>query len=633
MRKKFLVHLIIGIVLCSGFPQVGEAQTFNPSSPPPFISDSLQSEQSLLPDTIKLRYFYLSDITTYYDYTDTTLNNFFHHYDPVKRRAIDYLNLGNAGSAARNMQYEDKPYIGFDTGMNQYDVYNYKLADFRFFENNVPLTDVFFSPVGGQQNFVIRSDFARNFSDNTSLSLNYRRIRQAGFYTNQLTKITNFGASIRYKGLNDRLTGFVSMISNVNEEAHNGGISNKTELNDFLNRFNISTFIQDGQTRYQQKLYSLINYYQLNQPQESKVSLLLRYDIAIDRRYYKYTDATLDMTNDTLFYDQFLREKRGIRNYIRVNKIRNAFYAYAGDGDRLDIRGGLVYDRYSINETGIESGFNNAYIDFQGDVPITSSLAIQSEAKLGLLDGAGDFFAKGSLNIDVGRWIELNGGASFFRYTPNLIQRSLVINGLRQQFWKSDFTKPIGSTFFGSFSIPLLRLKGDVKQSLVTNALYYNRESLPTQFDGIFSATTLTLANEFRIGKVGMENYLLFQVFSENIYNLPTLFSKHNLHIQGYLFKRALFARLGTEVRLTPSYEGAAFNPVIGNFYQSEDGEVLDFYPMTDIYITGKIQQFRFFLRFENIVNLLENEVQFQTVNHPQFDYKFRFGVSWMLLN
>jgi len=632
MTKKYLFRIILSFALVGGCVLIGFSQGRNTSAPPSFVPDSLQSDLgSKLPDTIKLKYFYLSDIKTYYDFTDSTLDNFFHQYDPAKRRDIDYLNLGNAGTAARNMQFESKPYIGFDSGLNQYDLYNYKLEDFRFFENNVPLTDVFFTPVGGQQNFVIRSDFARDFSDNTSISLNYRRIRQEGFYTNQLTKITNFGISVKYKGLNDRLTGFVSMISNVNEEGNNGGVLADSLFADplYADRVNIPVAIADGQTRYQQKLYSLTNYFQLNKPKESNVQLLLRYDFALDRRYYKYTDPTTETDQDALYYGQFLLEDRGVRSYTRINRLRNAFYAYVGDGKKLDIRGGIVYDRYSIDETGLDSGFDNVFLDFQGDVPITKSLTILSEAKLGLLDGSGDFLAKGSLKIDVGKWIELNGGASFYRYTPSLTQRSVVINGL--QLWQNDFTKPIGSDFFGEFSIPLLKLKGKVNQSLITNMLYYDEEALPQQLDDIFSATSLTLSNEFRVWKIGMENYMLFQVFSDNIFKLPTFHSKHNLHIQGYLFKRALFARFGAEIRLTPAYEGAQFNPIIGSFYQSD--ETLDFYPMTDIYFTGKIKQFRFFVRFENIVNRFEDKVQFQTVNYPQFDYKMRIGVSWLLFN
>ena len=633
MRISELVRISLVLTLLYAFCTTAIGQGRTDRGMPSFAQNRQDSVVSTLPDTIELKYFYLSDITKYYDYKDSTLDNFFHHYDPAKRRAIDYVNLGNAGSAARNMVFETNPYIGFNSGMNQYDLYNFVLVDFRFFENNVPLTDVYFTPVGGQQNFVIRSDFARNFSDNTSLSLNYRRIRQQGFYINQLTKTTNFGASIRYKRLNDRLTGFVSMISNVNEEAHNGGVSDRTLFADplYSNRATIPTFLGDGQTRYQQKQYSLINYYQLNTPEKSKVQYLLRHDLVIDRRYYKYTDETTNTEFDSTFYGQFLIEDRGIRTYTKVNKIRNAFYAYISDGDQLDVRAGLVYERFSIDETGFDSSFDNSYLDFQGDVPISRSLSIKSEAQLGLLDAVGDFRAQGSLNIDLGKWIELSGGASFYRFTPSLVQRSLVINGLRLPSWENDFSKPIGSDFFGEFSIPLLRLKGRLKQSLITNAIYFDTEGSPAEFDDIFSATSLTLENEFRVRKFGMENYLMVQVFNDNIYHLPVLHSKHNVHIQGYLFKRALFARLGAEVRLTPAYDGVLFSPVMGNFYQSE--ESLDFYPMTDVYMTGKIKKFRFFLRFENVVNLIEDDVQYQVVNHPQFDFKFRFGVSWLLLN
>ena len=123
MMKKYLVKLIVMSALTVALVQSGSTQNRNTSNPPSFVPDSLRGKVGpKLPDTLKLQYFYLSDITKYYDFVDSTLDNFFHQYDPAKRRPIDYLNLGNAGSAARNMQFESNPYIGFSSGMNQYDL-------------------------------------------------------------------------------------------------------------------------------------------------------------------------------------------------------------------------------------------------------------------------------------------------------------------------------------------------------------------------------------------------------------------------------------------------------------------------------------------------------------------------------
>jgi len=593
-----------------------------------------------LPDTIILRYFKLSDITTFYDFKDSTLDNFFHQYDPAKRRWIDYQNLGNAGSASRSQIYDSNPYVGFDVGLNQYDLYNFELDDFRFYENNTPMTNVFFTPVGGQQNFVIRSDFARSFNDGTSISLNYRRLRQEGFYTNQLTKTTNFGTSLRYQSENKRYTGFLSMISNVNEEGQNGGIKHDTfymtpQLND---RKNVTIISDDAGTRHQQKQYSLINYYQLNKPTKNTIQYLLRYDLAFDNRYYKFTDPVTNTETDSTEYgDLFAFEDRGIRFYNKVNKISNKFYAYMSDGEKLNIRVGLVYDRYNIDEQGLKSGYNNLFADFKGDVPITKSIAIKSSGQLGLGDGVGDFKLRGSLNLNLGSWIDINGGTAFYRYTPDLISRSLVINGNR--LWDNtnnnenniDLAKPVGSDLFGEFEIPKLKIKGRIKQSLVTNAIYYDTTSMVRQAEDIFSSTSISIANEFKFWKLGMENYALFQIFSDNIYNLPTLHTKHNIHITGYLFKKALYARLGAEIRLTPSHTGADFSPVAGSFRQSN--ETIEFYPMTDFYFTAKVKTFRLFLRFENLNGLWQDRVAYQIAHYPQFDFKLRFGVSWLLLN
>ncbi|MEE9437860.1 MAG: putative porin [Saprospiraceae bacterium] len=631
MKSRFVV--LLGLYLCISINST--SAQIDRSGRRDQQDSSAQSDstdtKSTLPDTLVLQYFKMDDITKLYEYKDSTLDNYYHQYDPAKRRDIDYLNLGNSGSAARSMIYMSAPYIGYSSGLNQYDLYNLELDDFRFLENNVPFSDVSFSPLASQQNFVIKSDFSKSFSDGTSLSINYDRIRQVGFYTNQLTKITNFGGSLRYKSKNERYTGFLSMISNIAEEQNNGGIVTDTLFGKSLynNRLDIPVMSDDAQTRHQQKLYSLINYYALNQPKKNKIQLLLRYDLTVDNRYQKFTDNDVSTKQDSINYGQFRKEHRGIRFYNKEYRIRNAFYAYASDGDRLNIRTGIIYDRYDIDQQGLESEFDNLFLDFKGDLPIGNTLAIKTAGQIGLLDGAGDFKAKGSLNLNVGKWINLNGGVSFYRYTPSLINRSLVLNG--DNYWINDFTKPVGTDIFGSFEIPKINLKGKISQSVVNNSIYWDSTATPIQYDDVLSVTTLTMSHNLKVGKIGFENYVLFQVFSENIYNLPTLYSKHNIYVQGKLFKGVLLSRLGAEIRLNPSYIGAEYSPVIGSFYRSN--ERLDFYPMTDIYITGKIEKFRFFLKMENVVSFLKNEVQFQTINHPQFDHKLRFGVRWVLLD
>ena len=69
----------------------------------------------------------------------------------------------------------------------------------------------------------------------------------------------------------------------------------------------------------------------------------------------------------------------------------------------------------------------------------------------------------------------------------------------------------------------------------------------------------------------------------------------------------------------------------IGHFRQPN--KTLHFYLKADVYFTGKVKTFRLFLRFENVNNLFQNEVAYQVANYPQFDFKMRFGVSWLLLN
>ena len=596
------------------------------------LPDSVyKAYENELPDSINLKYYLLSDIDKTYQFKDSTLDGFFHQYDPAHRRDIDYLTLGNVGSAARSLLYKNDPYIGFATGRNQYDLYNFTKDDFKFYTNTSPVSNVFFTPVSDQDNFVIRADFARSYDDGTAISLNYRRIRQAGFYQNQLTKDTNLGISIRFGDNNEKYSGYITYLSNVIEEGQNGGVTiqNYAGQGIYDQRLNVPVYSTDAQTRHQQKKIILTQYYQLGKPFLNKYKVLAQYDLSYDASYYKFTDPTTDAENQDTLYGQYNFEDRGIRVYDKIRSIKNSLYTNLTDGSDFTIKLGLTYDYIDINQQSFKSHFDNAFLSFNGDIPIFESISIDTDAKLGILDASGDFLIQGRLNLDFGKWFKLNGGVRLFRSTPELVYRQLVVND--EIFYSNDFVKPFGTQITGEFEISALNLRGELQQSLITNALYFDEAISPSQFESVFTATSLKINQNLNFWKFTLENYVGAQVFSENIYNLPRLYSKHNLFFETHLFDKALLSRFGTEVRLNPQYEGAGFQPVVGNFYATNDE--IPFLPVADFYFSGKVSKFRIFVRYENYTQLIFNDINYETNRYPQFDTMLRMGVGWLLFD
>jgi len=582
------------------------------------------------PDTLELRYYKIDRLTTYYPLLDTMLTSKVHNYDEARHHDVEYIHLGNQGSAALGLRYEAQPYIGFDVGYRQYDLYNFTLENLKFYEGNIPLVNAVFTPIGTQDNFTVKTDFTRSYTDGITVSTNYRRINQAGIYQNEDTKVTNLAVSIRYQHPGQKYTGYLSMISNVNEQSNSGGPLNLADL-EILTRGNrelISSTLTEADTRHQQKYYNLTNYYQLT-PESKKLQVLLRYDLGWDARYYKYTDDDLTSVNDDSFYLDLVTDERGLRHYTFVDRLHNSFYAYLTDSKRLNIRTGIVYDRYNIDQDIVGSSYNNLYLDMDGSIPFYKSLTLQTTAQLGLGDGAGDFNVSGALDLDIGKVGSLSAGLSFYRHTPSLLERSLYVTQV--PVWDNSFAKPVGTDLYASLSIPYLNLRAELHQHVVTNAIYFDENAKPTTHPDIYTNTNLSITQTSHYSIFHLENSFLVQLQNENIYGLPTYWSRHNFYMQFYMFKKNLLARWGAETRLSPTYNGVAYNPGVGAFHLS--GEQTVFYPNTDIYFSGKVKKFRLFVKLENIGQLINaNYIDYRVHNRPTHDWAIRFGVAWLFL-
>jgi len=240
---------------------------------------------------------------------------------------------------------------------------------------------------------------------------------------------------------------------------------------------------------------------------------------------------------------------------------------------KLNVRAGIVYDKYDIEQDVALSTYHNAYLAMDGSIPFLKSLSLQTY----------------------------------------------------------DFTNPVGSDLYAKVRVPYLNLSAEMHQHVVNNAVYYNAEAIPVQYGSIYTNTSLAITQDMHYGIFYLENSILLQLQNENIYGLPTYWSRHNFYLQFHMFKRNLLSRWGVETRLSPAYDGLAYNAGVGVFHLS--GQQTEFYPMTDVYFSGKVQKFRLFVKLENVNQLIDaTKVDFRIANHPQHDWAIRFGVGWLFL-
>lgn len=580
-------------------------------------------------DTTIYDHFSMYDVTNKIPFTDTTLNDF-QLYDPVRRGQIFGANLGNLGSSARPLLY-DVPYQrGVNFGYDSYNYYRIEREDVRWFDVNRPFSDFYFSPIDGQQNFIVKAKFSRSFADSVSFNLDYQRMTQEGFYTSQNAKSTYLATGVRI--LRDKTDTYILGILNANNETHNGGIITDTLFRQNLYNFRqrVPIFLNGATTRNNNLELSVNNYYHFKDSLTNKTMVSLRHEFAIENGAFKFYDES---SEDAINYSPFGIDDRGIRNRIGYSHLENGFYLKL-DKKTFKFHGGIVYDFYNIDQEPRKYKKHNLFLKGNGSLTILKGTQVDVKGHLGLADNAGDLWLEGSADLDLNVIGTLRGGIKIYRYEPTLIQQQVFFNST--EFWNNSFPKLNGTGFFLNYKNEKIGLEANAEIDAVDNAIFFNGDKFPELLDGVFTSSKLLLTERFHLGPVYFSNTVGLQGFNNNIYKLPRWLSQHNVYIEGKIFKKRMLARFGFDLRLVESYDPAAFAPELGVFYAANSLQENLFvhdglFKILDTYFSFKIDSFRLFAKLENLNHILFREVNYLTPSYPQFDFKFRFGAAWQI--
>ncbi|MCZ2101451.1 MAG: hypothetical protein LC107_07945 [Chitinophagales bacterium] len=623
ITQQHISQWLIKMSLCVGlllFLQPIQAQTEDQETKAPQFVE--------YKDTLGLvyRYVHVSDIYQIYEAIDSLEVPVFLSNVHDSGKSV-LIHTGNYGSATSSLYKDFEINTGFNTGYTQYATYQIRKEQFRFYEQNRPVSNLFFSQTGSQDNIAVGADFSRNFQNGLSVSLNYKRLSQKGFFNEQETKSTAFGIGFRYQSPSNRYNGILVFIQNANEERFNGGILADSLLSERFRKA-IPTLLTNASSRHQEQSLSFIQYYRLNASAHPKWKLYLSNDLSYQPNYYKFWDKNIDSTAQA-FYDikNELLIPSGIRRYTDVKKYSESFFIHGDNNQGIKGKIGLAYELYRIKD--LPKSFNRSDLTAiaEGNIPFLKALELAVKGKIGLLENIGTFDLSGDLEIRFEKLGAMSGGMRLFRYEPSYRSTQLQINGIT---WiDTSFTNPFGTNFHATLHIPSIHFKASVNQYLITNPVYWNTDSRAAQYDGLFTISQLSLHHTLSLKYFGFENSAYFQLQNNRLYPVPDFFSTHKIYYKGDWFDAAMQINIGFEGRIIPAYNGPGFQPLFGSYHLTDDP--LAFTPEANFFIHAKVSSFRALLSLDNFSRYFIKDHIYNIVGYPVFDPVFRFGIQWML--
>lgn len=560
-----LLFLLLGINV--SYAQFGD----KPKAKEKSSRDEVEEE---IIDTVKLRYFTIADLESKFPRKDTLLNDF-EKYASVRSFRKGALTLGNLGSSHLNIFYNPKENILTDPGFHQYDNYKLQLEDFKFYELGQAYNNLFFSPVGGQSRFQVEAEFARNFANNVHVTLDLSRISQEGFYREQNTKSTSFGLGIwkNNEAKNHQL--FLTLIGNNHNEQHNGGIITPSLPPRFRSTEN--SFLTDANTRHQHFTYSLDNFFQLKSGTYSA-----HHQIRVDQGYFRYGDDDTANIQDSL-YNNYLTDPKGVRYFLGFNRFMNTL-DIGLNTKYIDLTLGLKYHYSRFRSDAGLSQIHDLFAFSKIKLELGSQLDLNGLLEIGAGENVGNLKLNGLLEYKPFKSFKFSSYLKILRYDPALVNEEVSISFV--PVITNDFAK-INEVFLGGNILwEKINLELEFNSGLIDKPVFYNQMAEPEQLDGTTEYYQAILNHKLHWKFIGIENAVLFQKFTDNVYHLPETYSVHNLYLEKRLFKKNLLARIGILYYNIHYDGGLGFLPITGSFYQTEKA-LLD-YPYTELYTNFK---------------------------------------------
>lgn len=599
-----------------GFPSGGE-----------LLSDFVDT------DSLSVPYWYKETNWDTLYRADTTLHEFYHVYDIARRREWDYLHIGQPGSPARPVYYRADYIEGNRLGMDVLDLYKRNAHRTPFFETEKPFSDLTFLRGADQDDFIFDAIFAHTFANDLQFTLDFTRMGMLGEYANQRLRNTSFSSGLHYKWWNGLIDTYVSFSNSATLHENSGGITNEDDFQNpaFNLRIGYPIFLDNSRTRYTDAEFEIYNV--LKAPFTTRYPMTLYHSFRYNQEYFKFYE--IGTNYDPNYFGLFQTDPRSVRHSSRLHSYRNEvgidLAVTSVPGIEIDrIRGGLVQRQLVWQQEPLTTRLSELHLFAEGYLTLFDRMTTKARYAQGTLDAAGNSQILIEGDIDFGKNLQFKGKYERNSIIAGLMQQS--VNVSFQNVFTADLDVQRFNALGGGITIPRTRTSIEATLIRALDIVVFNIDGFPEQIETPTNILQVAGIQKLKFWHIHWTNYFLLQITNETKLGLPTWFYKSSLFLEKEFFRGRTPIRVGADFRVMPDFFSLTYLPLQAQFaYQNESVQRL--FPEVDVYAGMKVKVFRAFVRFENLVGLLNNVPLIHHHRFPMHESRLTFGIHWILPN
>lgn len=575
-----------------------------------------------------------------------------------------HRDLGNMGSAARNLYFTPEYRVGPTMGYHVYDIYRIEPDSVPYYNTTRPYS-AFTYRLGSKLEQISKLMHSQNVTPFWNITGQYQKINSQGFYKTQRTNNDNAYVSTGYKSRKQHYELNAAITYNKEQQDENGGITNVALLADdqYSDRkvlpINYETGFSNTRSAItnMQRDYSVLLNHSYTVGKEDTVynadstsmayRLIPRFRITHRMEYrnekHLYKDLRPDSLRYTGFFEVLFPQNDSVFSEQHWSKIDNRVLlnGYFGKpGKQLAFSGG-VGNRYDFFQTR----FKNYLLSPQNESTVSNYIIGEIRKDI-LEEGQWGYNVNAQFYVTGASAGDLSFHASAEKNTKNFgtlsagVQQQLqsapysytyYANQFFQKSWGTFDKESITQLYFNLYS-DRLNLWGGVKNYAVANYFYINDQLQADQYATAFSVTQVWLRKLLNFGTFVLDNEVAYQEKTGDApVNVPRLMGRHQLSWESYMFRRALKVAIGVEARYHTTYESAGYSPFLNRFYYTNTATISNT-PEGTVFFNFKIKQFRASLSLDQVQTFFTTNM-ITTPNYAAQDAMLRFGFTWVLVN
>ena len=598
---------------------------------------------------------------------DTTIGDFYTFF-PLH---YTFNHLGNLGTAAKSLLFQQKNQPGFDAGFHQFDAYNFTLQNTKFYNTTKPFTQLNYL-LGSSAEQIINVLHTQNKSENLNYSLEYRFINSPGIFKNQNASVNNIRFALQYQSPNKRYHNTTIYISNKNASSENGGTVNYKQLDSLslnnpfelavrlgqggvINRNLFNTSVSTGNI-YKQSEILIQQQYDLGQKDSivtdsTKIRLFyprlrMQHILSLKNNEFGFSDIYADSANYSNYFGYTInRNASGNFDTISFNDKWNIFKNEFSLITFPDKKNSSQFLKASATIETIKGTFKSTSSDNFHNFFIGGEYRNRSKNKVWDIEAnaqlyltgfnSGDYLAYTTIQKELGKTAgSLQLGFQNVNKSPSFIfnnSSSFRVTN-RVSFNKENNTKLWANYFNKKHQ---LRISGEY--NLLSNYLYFDNFFSAQQESSLINILKIGVEKQFALSKkINLYSEFYYQQTALNSpINIPTFFTRHRIAFEGNFYTN-LFLSTGLELRYFTNYNPSGYSPFNGQFFY-QNSFTLSNRPDVNFYFNFKIKTFKINFRAENLNALFPpsgyKSYNLSTEQYPMQTLWMRFGIFWDFIN